>query len=410
MARLICPGRGRTSTVPTVRQSDPELQAESFVLGQLASLRRAGDEAQWTQFIAATGSDELFAAAFAVAILKRAPRTPAAALAEVPAKLLCRAEVTMVGAGGQDLGRADLVFEDLEQRDFILIVELKLDASYGVGQLDRYRQALDAMPHRSKYLAAITKTQPLSGENVVADSPSWLGSLRWFELYEDLHDVVPHDGLGSSVWRSALQLLRRQGDFGPMDFDPQLLAAWARRREAEDFIRSLLQQLALPTLELVRQNTGQGADDEAAASMLARGKYKSQPIVPWYTNMHIDYAVPSHAGEARLRIQFVAFDGVPHFTVEARYQHSVGELDEDDAVDAATQSLRRDGFRTGHDGYGYYWATVRPTAEIVQGPDALDQLQAMIAQAVDSLASSGIFEALHRHPARSAVLPSPVEE
>src|SRR3954454_21554396 len=103
----------------------------------LETLRRVGDEAQWTQVIAAVASeDDAFAGAVARALVNAAPdKAAVAALGPVPARLTCRAERTAHDAQGQDRGRVDLCFAG---HDFVLLGELKLHSGYGYLQLDRY--------------------------------------------------------------------------------------------------------------------------------------------------------------------------------------------------------------------------------------------------------------------------------
>ena len=81
-------------------------------------------------------------------------------------------------AGREDLGRVNLIFRD-DDRELCLLVELKLGSAYGDRQLERYLDALDALPARRKALIAVTATSPLAGEDEVASDDHWLGSLRF---------------------------------------------------------------------------------------------------------------------------------------------------------------------------------------------------------------------------------------
>lgn len=157
----------------------------------LAALRRRGHEAQLTQVLAAFArADPWFARELVAALLARAPeRERVEALGELPAKLECRAEMPVKGIGGQDLGRVDLSFKD-PGWSFRLLVELKLFSAYGDEQLDRYLEALDALPAPNARLLAVTTHPPLSGEAAVASDPRWLGSVRWAQVFERLRTCL----------------------------------------------------------------------------------------------------------------------------------------------------------------------------------------------------------------------------
>ncbi len=319
----------------------------------LATLRKSRDEAQWTQIIAAVcRRDGAFASRFVQALLQASPRPPAVQqLGELPATLRCRAEVSLDSVD-ESLGRVDLVFDD-GSNGFLLLVELKLGSQYGDDQLERYLKALEALPGRQKGLTAITATAPLYGEVAVSEDPRWLGSRRWAQLYDELHALVHDDPLVQSAWQSSLELLSEQGDFGPMDFDPGVIDAWARRDEAENLIRYLLEEVSGPVERLLQERF------EAIGGRKAHRTRQDRSAVvwPWRNRMHLKYAVPAAVGEERLWVQFHAGGGAPFFSVEARYEHPKEAVDDDASASAC---LRARGFGVGNDGWGYFLGSGRP--------------------------------------------------
>lgn len=366
--------------------------SERAVARVLETLRRVGDEAQWTQVMAAVAEgDAAFAGALTRALVHAAPnKDSVAALAPVPALLSCRAERTLADAEGVDQGRVDLLFTD---EDFALLCELKLHSGYGYRQLERYMTALEALPQRRKGLIAVTTLQPQHGEETVAGRPLWLGSVRWADVYDGLHDeAAPRDPGVAATWRAMLTLLRRTGDFGPMDLENDLILAWARRDEAETALRALLNNITIPVLEAVRTTLGMGSHDAAAAQVHLKGK--TQQVFAMKNRMFLHYAVPAAAGEARMRLQIVVFNGEPHFTVEARYEHPAEPIDDAPAVAQATAALAERGFEHGRDALGWYWARIAKPDEWLSGPETAERMLGIVSDTLRILKASGIFTAL----------------
>lgn len=177
-----------------------------------------------------------------------------------------------------------------------------------------------------------------------------------------------------------------------MDFDATAIAAWARRDEAENVLRYFLNELAQPSLSIIRDRFGASAQDETAAALRMRGQ--SAVIVPWRNRMHLKYLLPAGADEERLRIQFLAAENKPYFTVEARYEHPKESLEGDPALAEAQRFLDEHGFARGNDGYGYFWAYVLDASEWLQGAKTLDRLLEVVGDSVELLAQSGLVEAL----------------
>ena len=60
--------------------------------------------------------------------------------------------------------------------------------------------------------------------------------------------------------------------------------------------------------------------------------------------------------------EFLASDGKPYLTVEARDNHPKERFDDDPDLDLenARRLLEEEGFACDNDGYGHYWARVTP--------------------------------------------------
>lgn len=211
----------------------------------LRVLRRAGDEVQWTQLIAAiAGEDDRFAAKLARVLVDAAKaRGMSSDVPRVPDRLQCRREVSLQDSAGNDVGRIDLLFEDAA-RSFCLLVELKLASEYHHGQLPNYMDALDALPATEKGLVAVTPATPHTGEEGLAGRTGWLGSLRWHALFDPFYALEHRDLALGDAWRSTLQVMRNQQDFGPMDLTLGVIESWAKRDEAERILRYLLMSSA----------------------------------------------------------------------------------------------------------------------------------------------------------------------
>jgi hypothetical protein len=378
----------------------PPIEATSDALLQvLATLRRAGDEAQWTQLIAASAAhDDAFAATLAEALIDAAPRADrVAAIKPVPARLNCRAERVVHDASDVGQGRVDLIFTG---HDFALICELKLHSGYGDRQLERYLTALDALPERRKALIAATTLHPQHGEEAVAGRPEWLGSIRWADVYDRLAALTHADRGVANTWRAMLALMRRTGDFGPMDLHDDLILGWARRDDAEAALRGLLTNLTTPALEAIRSTAG---------SAELRWKGKTQHIFSMKNRMFLHYAVPASANEARLRLQVIVFDGRPYFTVEARYEHPAEHVANDATLAEATAALQNQGFRHGRDGTGWFWVRIAKPQDWLAGPETAQRMLAIVEETLPVLQASGIFTALAtRRPTTTET--SPAEE
>lgn len=230
-------------------------------------------------------------------------------------------------------------------------MEIKLGSGYGVDQLERYRRALDASPAACTALLAVTTRSAQMGEEALAGDPRWLGSVRWADVFDALR-ALAHPSRLSVLLGGRRSTSARTGDFGPMDLDPTAVGGWARRDEAEGILRYLLGELAQPTPTMVRERLGSGPDDEVAAASVWRGQ--STVVYPWRNQMRVKYRMAAEVKEERFRLQFLASDGKPYFTVEARYNHPRSASTTTPISKTPVASSRKWASPYDNDGYGHY--------------------------------------------------------
>jgi hypothetical protein len=366
-------------------------QSDSAFLAFLASLRRRGHEAQFTQMIAgACKSDPQFAADFVRTLVRAAGDR--GTHVQVPERLICRPEEVVYSELGRDLGRVDLVFRDPDA-DFLLLVELKLHSAYGNEQLERYQQALESFPGDRRYLVAVTVASPFVGEATVSTDPRWLGSLRWATIVTQLRALRHESPAVETAWRGCLDLMRDQGDFGLMDIDPTSVAAWARALEGEEVLKHLLREAAIPVESML--SSSQFPVPEAR--LIARGKARSQPVVPWRGRLHVPYSVGSQPNEPRFRIQFHARGGIAMFSCEARYEHRKEHVRKNPAIEAASSFLDRADYEIGTDYEGWYWSKSLDPSGWFSSATPLQELLDFTRSAIDELAESAVWTALQSH-------------
>ncbi len=361
----------------------------------LAALRRPRGERQLTDAIAAFAIlDSRFSASIARVLVEAVDPTRATSLGEVPAELRCSSEVGLRDGDGREIGSVDLVFED-SAGDFVLLVEAKLHSEYGSEQVERYLTALPTLGAERSALMAVTRNPPRQGEIVAYADPRWLGSVRWARVFAGLRELTLGEESLDLMWRGLLDVVREQGDFGTVDLDVDAVCAWARYDEGRAALIGLLDELAPRLLDVVREEIGRAhpewASDEAAALIL-RGQ---QVVWPWKGAVHVELAVPAAARSERLRVQFLAAEGRPHFTVEARYPDTRPLLGAEEVRDVTSKLGRADPpFQQWHS-WGSYWARVHPAdAWLESGAEIHDVLLRTIRADVRALAESGIFAAL----------------
>ena len=384
----------KNGTVPSVVPSS-DTEALKRIL---SASRRPGDEAQWTRIIAAVAAAEAgFAPQVARLLAAAAPYQPANTVLLVPAELTCTCEQGVSSLDGTGLGRVDLVFKNAA-KSFYLLVENKLASGYGDRQLERYRDAVEANAAAHKGLVAITTATPLKGEEIVYGDPVWLGSLRWWQLFDGLRDIDFENSVVGALWRTYLDLLREQGDFGPMDATADLVHGWAQRDDAERLLFALLTELVEPTCAAIID-----AGYPQGASLKYAGKGESVAVVKHRNRPHLKFRVPADGTEERLWVQFYAHKGTARFGVQARYQHPHESLADDERVSRSTTVLQQElGFTCGTDGSGHHWSKFVPVDKVIVGPETHDRLVDLVRTVVHDLVASGLFEALDARTPTSA--------
>jgi hypothetical protein len=262
------------------------MQSQSPALAAVVkALRSPRDEAEWTRLIAAVASDPGFAHRLASLLANHSPRADAAtALQNPPNDLRYRCERSITSTEGDGLGRVDLVIDD-EAGSYYFLIENKLGSDYGHLQLERYAAAVEASGASRTGLIAITATTPLKGEEAVEQDPHWLGSIRWSGIFDALRSIPHANPAVAAVWQASLDVLREQGDFGPMDARPELVHAWSRRDEAERLLFGLLRDLVKPTLAAFAE-LGQ-----EPAGVIYRGKKQRAAVWPHRNRAHLKFRV-----------------------------------------------------------------------------------------------------------------------
>jgi len=368
---------------------------DASIRAVLTALRRPRSERQLTDTIAAFASlDSRFSANVARVLVEAVNPSRATSLGEVPAELQVSSEVVLRDETGREVGSVDLVFAD-SAGGFVLLVEAKLHSEYGFEQVERYLSALPTLGAERSALMAVTRDPPRQGEIAAYGDSLWLGSVRWARVFDALRELTLGDEPLDRMWRGLLDVVREQGDFGTVDLDVNAVRAWARYDEGRAALIGLLDELAPRLLEVVREEISRAyprwSSDEAAALILRN----QQAVWPWKGAVHVELAVPAAARSERLRVQFLAAGGGPHFTVEARYPDARPLLGAGEIRDVTSKLGRVEPpFQQGHF-WGSYWARVHPAdAWLESGAEIHDVLLETIRRDVRALAESGIFAAL----------------
>jgi hypothetical protein len=222
----------------------------------IRGLRRPRDEPQLTRALAATfQADPRMAAQFVETIVRSVAdgRIP-----QVPAEMKCSAEELVAE------GRLDLRFT---AEDWDVIVELKLYASYGRNQLERYLGVLRDVD--SAYVTAVTRSVPRYGESGAAGDPRWLGSVQWRRLLPALRSMQSGDTTLGDQWRLFLDVLEEEGSMGFTKPQPDLFRALERVRVAGKHIEEFVRAVQLPLYEALLDALG--GDETSAAIYRTRG-------------------------------------------------------------------------------------------------------------------------------------------
>lgn len=377
----------------------------------LAGLRLRANEAQLTQFIVGVAStDGAFAADLARILVDKArERTnfspPVSAGFEMPTRLLCRAEERVWDVDSRSQGYVDLLFRTPD-RSFTLLAELKLHSGYGRDQVRRYLAGLDLYRslggHEARAgLLAVTRNPPAYGEPE-RRVEGWLGSVRWADILDELLALEHRDPAVTRTWRTLLTILNKQGDLGMTRIERDAVQAWARARRGRSQLIGLLNELALPAIEALRDSLAAqhpGDPRESLARLARRGRKQQSAVFPHQNAIHLRIVVPSepHRGE-RLRIQFGSDAGRgPQFSVEVRHPNAAKlPASVRDNLVRLSERLRTDwGLDEASEltDFKTYWAHRYSLDEWLGegGPDVADRLMGFIRSDIDALVTSGIF-------------------
>ena len=358
------------------------------------ALRRHGDEAQFTQVIAAlAGTEREFAGAFVQILLdeaKQAQPEKVAQLEPIPEKISCRAE-----SGIRDehdlVGRVDLRFDGA---DFALFVENKLHSGYGEHQVKRYLDALGALPpERARAgLLAVTRDIPGYGEPPTT-TQRWLGSVRWARLLPQMLKLPLPEPLGSE-WRRLLKVMHEDGDLGVTKPDTAAIEAWALHRSGREELEKLLLQIRDGTLGALREAMAARYPDMSEEELTDHhtfGKRGKVPVKHALTRSWIGFRIPaSERRDPGLVVQFSNDLRTPRFTVWAEPYDAEDLLNEraTDFVEASRRLLASPGFTRERS----YWAHVHEADEWLRQSDVPETLAALAAADIRIIVASGIFD------------------
>jgi hypothetical protein len=284
----------------------------------LRGLRESRSETELTRALASVfDADKRLAASFARLVLERAPNAERLDLSGFPDEMLVRAEEARITATEEREGdsRLDLSFADT-QKQWHVIVELKIHASYGTNQVGRYLDAFYRQAERT-FLVAVTRNVPSSGES---SDPRWAGSVRWADLLGDLQGLDLSNALLGQQWSLFLDVLEAEGAMGFTNPNKELMLAWASfpsaRQHGIDFVDALRRPL-LDELQLsLAQPPGTQPSDQAAA-FFRRGKSSERVVFPQFGKITTRFHVPAN-GPVRIVAGLWGWDQL-NFIVETPY-------------------------------------------------------------------------------------------
>ena len=247
--------------------SVPTVAVDSAAL--IRGLRRPGNEPQLTQALAfVLGTDGALAGSFLGHVVAGVD-----ALLPLPPAMSVSAEEEAA------TDRFDLRFR---APGWDVIVELKIHAGYGAGQLSRYLNGLTDVDNA--YLVAITRDLPLYGEPAKDVDQRWLGSVRWRDLLPRMRTLSIQDELLRLQWQLFLDVLEEEGSMGFTRPQPELFDAFAQARDATRHMEEFLRVLEHPLLEALRDVLG--GDEQAGlfwarAGRFARARHSNKIDIPF---------------------------------------------------------------------------------------------------------------------------------
>jgi hypothetical protein len=289
------------------------------------------------------------------------------------------------------VGRVDLRFDGA---DFALFVEHKLHSGYGERQVERYLDALGALPpERARAgLIAVTRDIPGYGEPP-ATTPGWLGSVRWARLLPQLLKLPLPDPLGSE-WRRLLKVMDEDGDLGMTKPNTAAIEAWALHRSGREELEKLLLQIrdgALGALRGAMAERYPAMSEEELTDHHTFGKRGKVPVKHELSRSWIGFRIPaSERRDPGLLVQFSNYFRTPHFTVQAEPYDAEDLLNKraTDFVEASRTLLASPGFTHERS----YWARVHEADEWLLQPDVPERLAALVAADIRIIVASGIFD------------------
>jgi hypothetical protein len=203
-------------------------------------------------------------------------------------------------------GRLDLRFR---AEGWDVIIELKIYASYGQNQLDRYLSVLDRV--HDAYVTAITRAVPRYGEPRHGVDERWLGSVQWRHLLPGLRAMRGRDPALNEQWPLFFDVLEEEGSMGFTKPQPDLFRLFGELRAVMKHTDEFVEALQMPLLEALVDALGGG---EGAAD-IHRGRGGRMHIARSRNAItDIIFRVPA-SGAQRIRAGLFAYNPPVRFYV-----------------------------------------------------------------------------------------------
>ena len=355
----------------------------------MRGLRRTGDEAQLTQVIGRlAATSERFASGYAnVLLIAAARRFPerVGLLGRVPPDLQCAAEYTL----SRQEGRVDL---RLHAPGFTLLVEHKLHSDFGYRQLDRYRAAIDRLPRGSHALVAVTRNVPTPSALELTDSSRWLGVVRWRALLDGLRRLRHDDDRATNQWRTLLQIIDEQGDFGVGQLDQRDLETWGRFSAARARFVDILDEARVSAEDTLRRQLRDQryTTSDHLLSLVTHKRTGKTAIKVAQQEAWVGWALPA-GGDVVVSFGFAANSraSTTDFNVVVWPRDLTVRYEQDDATQRAVRELEKHGFN--YSAGGSLRRVHRP-AEWAAADDVVATLVDVFAADVTAVIASGILK------------------
>lgn len=338
----------------------------------IRALRFAGEEVQLGSVLEAICQDTDVAQAFCAAILTQAQGGNAAARRSVRRKhgevaclgeqrLQVRISRRLARARAADAGRVDLRFGD--GADWKLAVELKLGATFGHKQLERYVRW-------GPVAAVVRDAAQIRDTERLRVNTNWVGAVTWRSLVDDLHGL-PVDVAWKDQWRALLDVVESDGDFDlgapdlpEIDAQTKLLGAVSER----------LRDHLADRLRTTYGKRAEGAVDRLKAKPVTQDRVWAGFVIQAADHPLLYIAIRNlFSDQPRLRVE--------HYTFHDK--RSLRELRE------AHTRIRRKGF----DPVSNYFRFERPLARLRGATaDRPDKAFEVIAELITTLVRSRAFD------------------